>query len=108
MSDSPVTATPSQASDSLKWSQRPVRSSQVHWTRVEDEIVVVDLVSGRYFTLNRLGARVWELIDGELALEDLLQTVLTEFEVEEDRARRDLQAFVSEAEREHLFDPARG
>lgn len=42
------------------------------------------------YTLNETGARIWQWIDGRRTLNDLLQLVLSEFEIEPSQAEADL------------------
>ena len=59
-------------------------------TRVGDEIVLVHTVTDRIYVLNRTGARVWELLCGELDRTEIESQLAGEFEV----ANADLAAEV--------------
>ena len=47
-------------------------------------------IAGRLFSLNEVGAFIWEQIDGRRNLSAILQGILREYEIEEDTARADL------------------
>ncbi|MEA1927458.1 MAG: PqqD family protein [Candidatus Auribacterota bacterium] len=55
-------------------------------------------IAGRLFSLNEVGAFIWELIDGKRNLARILVEILEEHEVEEDTARDDLISLVTELE----------
>ena len=55
-------------------------------------------IAGRLFSLNETGAFIWELIDGQRTLAELLDAILNEHEVEEDTARDDLISLIKELE----------
>jgi len=61
--------------------------------------------AGRMLTLNETGAFVWERLDGERRLEDILREILDEFEVEEGTARRDLLELIAELEKAGAIRP---
>lgn len=71
--------------------------------RVVDEVILVpirkqlgDLES--IFTLNEVGARIWELLDGTRRLADVHGVLKREFDGETDTMARDLEEFVDRLE----------
>jgi hypothetical protein len=59
-----------------------------------DELVLLDASTGRYFTLNHVGGRMWELLATPRSATDLVSCLRREFEVEpatgEAMLRRDI------------------
>ena len=47
-----------------------------------DELVLLDSTTGKYFTLNRVGGRVWELLATSRSANDLAEFLSTEYEVQ--------------------------
>jgi hypothetical protein len=47
------------------------------------------------FVLTELGSFIWDLLPEAKDAEDILQTVLTEYEVDEKTARTDIETFLS-------------
>ena len=64
--------------------------------RLEDEAVLLDSASGRYFGLNATGSRVFELLDGERTLEAVVERLLQEHAVDRERLQQDVAELVSE------------
>jgi len=56
----------------------------------------------RIFALDPVAAHVWKKMDGSADLESILQSVLVAFDVSEERARKDVKAFVGQLEAEGL------
>ncbi len=54
---------------------------RVLFRKLDDEIVLLDLDSGEYFSLNDTGARVWELVGEGLAAEEIADRLAREFAV---------------------------
>lgn len=60
------------------------------------ETVLLSLASGTYFGLNAVGSRMWQLLSDKCAFEDIVRTLLGEFDVDEIRLRQDLAALVQQ------------
>ena len=56
------------------------------------------------FALNRVGLRIWELLDGERPLEGVLAGILERFDVPVAEAEADLVAFVGRLEAANLVE----
>jgi hypothetical protein len=57
---------------------------------LEGEVIVLNLVDGTYYSLDPVGARIWELVQTSRKVADVEATLLDEFEVEPERCRGDL------------------
>lgn len=62
---------------------------------LDGEAVLLHLGSGLYFGMNDVASRAWERIVQGVSFGDLLSTIVDEFDVDEARARADLEAFVA-------------
>ena len=60
---------------------------------VDGEAVLVDLGQNKIRVLNPVGARLWELADGQLAVSEIAQKIVAEYQVELVRAQADALAF---------------
>lgn len=58
------------------------------------EAVILNLESGVYFGLNKLGARVWSLIQEPTTVQKVHEVLLDEYDVEPERCERDLLALL--------------
>jgi hypothetical protein len=56
----------------------------------------------RIFALDPVAAHIWKRLDGAADLEAVLQSVLAAFDVTEERARRDVRAFIAQLEGQEL------
>lgn len=57
---------------------------------LDGETVLLDLESGTYFGLDAVGTRIWELIGQDQPLSAILEVILDEYDVDEQRAHTDL------------------
>lgn len=69
-------------------------SPQVLMQTVGDEAVLLDLRSEKYFGLNPIGTRFWQLLQDGGDLESIRRRLLSEYDVSEDQLRADLDSLV--------------
>ena len=82
-------------------------SSDVQGTTMEGETVLLDLSTGRYYTLNRLGSVIWERCTGQSTMTDIHRAICERFEVAPEQAWDDLVALVNELMQEGLLEQER-
>ncbi len=63
---------------------------------VSGETVLLDLESENYFGLDEIGTRIWQLIKESGDLQAIYNTLLAEYEVDEERLHTDLEALLEE------------
>lgn len=76
--------------------QRASPTPDVLCQHVGDEVVLLDLASERYFGLDPVGSRIWQLLDQDLPLEQVLQCLCAEYDAPRDRLRDDLLLLVEQ------------
>jgi hypothetical protein len=82
-------------------------SPDVQGTSMEGETVLLDLSTGRYYTLNRLGSVIWEHCTGYNTISDIHAVLCDRFDVSPDRALDDLIALVNQLVKEGLLQQER-
>ena len=70
---------------------------------LDGEAVVLEIESGRYFGLNETGTRMWLLLQEHGSVERVLRDLLTEYDVNEERLRRELLSFVETLSSQRLL-----
>ena len=69
--------------------------------RLEDEVVLVNLQTNHIYSLNATGSRVWELLDVPRTRAEVVDALVTEFDVERptiERETDELLASLSDAQ----------
>jgi hypothetical protein len=61
---------------------RYVRNGKTISGRLHDEMVMMDLEQGKYFSLNPVATRIWDLLERELTVAELCALLKEEYEVE--------------------------
>ena len=58
------------------------------------EAVVLTPMNSKIHGFNETGSRIWELLEGEPTVGELVARIHSEFQVSEEEARADIEAFV--------------
>lgn len=72
--------------------------------RLDGGLSVLGIRSGAYYGLEGVGARVWELIQQPRRVEEVLATLLAEYDVAPETCERDLLALLGELVDEGLVE----
>jgi len=75
----------------------------VLFQEVEGEAVLLSLDEGFYYGLDELGTRVWNFINEDLELDQMVDRIVEEYEVEPGQAREDIEKFLAELEESGLI-----
>ena len=76
--------------------QRAKPTADVLCQEMGGEVVLLDLASERYFGLDPVGTRIWALLDQDQPLQQVLDTLCTEYDAPRDRLQADLVALVGQ------------
>src|SRR5437879_4369638 len=72
------------------------------------EIVILSLQTSRYFGLDRVAARIWELLKAPARVAAIRDTIIREHEVEPGRCERDLLALLQQLAEQGLIETTDG
>ncbi|MCK4798306.1 MAG: PqqD family protein [Spirochaetes bacterium] len=70
-------------------------TENIAWRNVNDEIVVLNLKSGEYFTLNDVGQVIWTAIADEKNVEEIKMKIIDEYDVSKEKATGDIIQFIT-------------
>lgn len=71
-----------------------LRTTDISTRTIGAETIVLSLSTSKYFTITGVGSRVFELLAEERSLDQLVETVVAEYDVDAGTARSDVTAFV--------------
>lgn len=86
----------------IEATSRVVRTEGMMTAPVDNEIVILNMKGNNYISLDAIGRRIWELLETPVAVADLCQQLMTEFEATEEQIAADVLPFLTELEREGL------
>lgn len=76
--------------------QKVTVPSQVMVRQVGEDAVILDLVSGTYYGLDAVGARMWAFMQQGQSLQQVCASLLAEYDVTPAQLERDMQAMVKD------------
>lgn len=87
-------------------SKKIIVPDQVLVQTVDDEAVLLNLATERYFGLDPVGARMWAVLSGAASVQEALDTLLAEYEVDPQTLAHDLQALLEKLVEHGLLELA--
>ena len=72
------------------------------------EAVILSLKTGKYYGLNTLGARIWELLQTPRSTAAIEEAILSEFDVEADECSTEVRSFIDLLKSEGLIESVNG
>jgi hypothetical protein len=77
--------------------------SEVTSKVMDGEAIMINLTTGIYYSMDKVGGIIWEGVEQEQRLDQILQAVVTAYEVSEEQATKDLESLVSQLFEENLI-----
>jgi hypothetical protein len=77
----------------------------VHVRRFHDELVLLDLARGEYFSLDEVGAAAWDALAAGQTLRETVAVVAAHYDADVVRIEADLERLVAELTRRNLLVP---
>ena len=89
-------------------STRFVKDNQTVTRSIAGETIIVPIASGigdlnSIYTLNEVGTSIWQLIDGQRSVDEIVENIESEFEVSKEEASQDVFDFLTALETEGLI-----
>jgi Coenzyme PQQ synthesis protein D (PqqD) len=72
-----------------------IKAEDVVWREVGEELVVLELSTSTYLTLNGTAKHLWESLADGATLDGLIESLADHYRITEDQARADVEAFVA-------------
>ena len=68
-----------------------------------EEVVMMDVVSGRYYSLGVTGGAIWNILSVPSDLDTIVQKLLCEFTIDEETCEIQVQEFLNDAVEKNIF-----
>lgn len=79
-----------------------VRLQGVMSSRVDDDIVILNMARNKYVNLDSIGRRIWELIEKPVQVNELCGQLELEFSATQEEIAADVITFLAELEKDGL------
>lgn len=87
----------------LRWQHRLAPNQDAVAARVIDgEAIIINLKTGVYYSTDKVGALLWELVEQSRRLDEMVQVILARYEVPRVQVEADVRRLVAELLAENL------
>jgi len=87
----------------MDFHQKVTFAETVFAQEIDGETVLLDMDSENYFGLDEVGTVIWQTMQEGLSLEEMLEKLLSVYDVEEEVLKKDLVHFVERLEESGLI-----
>jgi hypothetical protein len=70
---------------------------------IDGETVMMSIENGKYYGMDDIGSRIWELIEKPIKVSDLIATLLEKFDVDRETCERDVPKFLNELNEDKIL-----
>ena len=70
---------------------------------LDGETVLLSIETGKYYNMDPIGSRIWELIKDPMSVSDLIDILLGEFEVDRQQCEAEVLAFLNKLAEDSLI-----
>ena len=85
-------------------SELRLRADRLHWLETDGEVVALDEESLVYLNANPTGAVLWRALAKGATREELIQSLVAEFEVDDTTAAVDVDRFLADLDARGLLE----
>lgn len=64
------------------------QSKEIDATDLNGEKVMMNLEKGKYFALNSVGSRIWDLLADEIYISEIVNVLLNEYEIDRENCEK--------------------
>ena len=72
------------------------RKSELMGAPIDDELVLLHVDQGQYYSLKGSGPHIWEQLSTPQTVDDLVTWACDTFDINESQAQADIEAFIAE------------
>lgn len=73
------------------------------YSKIGDEIVLLTIESGKYFKVDAVGSRIWEMIKEPMTIENLCQALTGEYDISSEECLKDITLFLERLQEDNLI-----
>ncbi len=81
-----------------------LRKQDQLFSEIDGEVVMLSVENSEYYGMDKVGSRIWQLIEKPIALKLLIGMLLDEYEVTEEQCTKDTLAFLEQLMEKDLVE----
>lgn len=84
-------------------STKVCQSKEIDDADLNGEKVMMNLDKGKYFALNSIGSRIWEIMKSEICAKDIVKILLEEYDIDKETCENNVLNYLRLLENEELI-----
>lgn len=80
------------------------RVRKIDATDFNDEKVMMDIENGKYYALNEVGSSIWDKIESNILVLDIVEKLLEEYDVSKEECIEEVLNYLNKLEEENLIE----
>lgn len=80
------------------------RNNEVFASEIDEEVVMMNIGTGKYYGMDVVGSRIWELVKKKIQVKSLIDKLLEEYDVSEEECKNDVIEFLRQLESNNLVE----
>ena len=80
-----------------------INKSEVAWRDLDGEAVILDLKTDTYFSLDKIGTKIWNKMIKKSEVKDLVSLITSSYDVPAKEAEKDVRELISSLEKTGLI-----
>lgn len=70
------------------------RKRELLFNEIDGEVVMLSIENSEYYGMDKVGSRIWELLEQPYSFRGLITKLIEEYEVSEEQCNKDTLAFI--------------
>ena len=87
----------------IKLNSKICQSKEIEATDLNGEKVMMNIEKGKYFALNPVGSRIWEIISDDIFVDEIVKTLLKEYEIDKESCEKSVVSYLEILENDELI-----
>jgi hypothetical protein len=79
------------------------RRPELLFNEIDGEVVMLSIENSEYYGMDKVGSRIWELLEHPLPFRELVGKLMAEYEVTEEQCTADTLAFLTKLQDKKLL-----
>jgi hypothetical protein len=75
---------------------RYIRNNKTISGRLHEELVMMNIDQGKYFSLNQVATRIWDLLEVDLTIDELSSKLMEEYDVDPVQCVNEVEEYLTE------------
>jgi len=79
------------------------RKGDLLFNQIDGEVVMLSIENSEYYGMDKVGSRIWELLEQPMNFKELVNKLMEEYEVSEQQCSQDTLTFIKKLQDKNLI-----